>query len=658
MVNIKKAITYSLLAHIRNNATLISGPLDIFVPLIKRTLSKMNTDKIFGGKNLTEIQEYAKKLYDIDFPIPVLKNILELIILEIEIENKGAFILHEDNSFAIANYTFTEFEESVRKRKDEVKKLEELFQDFCGKSNLKIEKNTSIFAFLEKNKLSLAKYLSHSEELNGHDYLAEVQFVNYFKNIPSVYDLLKSLYLGSILSEYIEFKPTDIQMNIELLFDTNFIISLLDLNTPESTHTCNTLIKIAKQQGYILTILEETIEEIKSLLTKKAEGLHKSFFVKQVYIEDIYNACERRDLSQADLERIIDNLEIKILEFGINKVSISRETKQAALASSEYAAYKQIRTTEISAKHDTFALYYVKEKRGNKKIVDFANVQCWFVNNAISRGFKQQYEKAFQPEIIKADDLLSILWLSNPQVNAVISTNEMADIGLSSLVSLTFTTSLPQTAIIKEFEDNIEKYAKDEIPTKDIIRIATRIADKQLTDIDELNQLANSDKEQFVKRLEEEAKEQEKLEIDRIKALSSIMEKFTNGLEKIEKDNEKRAEEKKIMKELELKNKSIETEKSLTSKQLEETQKELNKFKINEKVKEWQSQSRIFCLVCSLIYLPILLYLLLYQIHIFNESWFRAIGSLVSFICAIPFKLAYDRHTNHSIIENYKKSLE
>lgn len=648
-MNIKKAITYSLLAHVRNTATLIKGPLDIFAPLIKRTLSKMNNDKIYGGKNLTEINEYAKRLYDIDFPIPVLRKILESISLELN--ESGAFILHDDNSFAIANYSFTEFDESVRKRKLEVEKLEQLFQDFCGKSDITIEDSSSIFSFLEKNKLSLAKYLSHTEEINGHNYLVEVQFVNYFRNIPPVYDLLKSLYLGSILAEYIEFNPADMKSNIELLFDTNFIISLLDLNTPESTHTCTTLLNIVKEQGYVVSILEETIEEIKFLLKKKADGLNKSFLVKQVYIEDILNACERRNLTQADLERIIDNLESQILSYGITKVSLDAETKKDALASPDYASYKQKRQTDISAKHDTFALFYIRQKRNYKKITDFTDVNCWFVNNTISRGFKQQYEKLYQPEIIKADDLLSILWLSNPQVNNKISTNDIADIGLSSLISLTFTSSLPQTAIIKEFEDNIQKYAENEISTQDIVRIAMRIADKQLADIDELNELANYNKEEFVKRLEEEAKKQEEIENKRVESLAKIVEKFTDELEKIEETRQSRAEEKQALKD-------ISKEKEETQSELEKTKQALKKLEIGNQVKEWQLKSRIWFLLVSLFFFPISIYILIYTNEILENNYMKLVMTIVSVIWGATIKLVYDRHLNHSNIENYKKSLE
>ena len=52
-----RLITYSLLAHINNSGILVKGLMDIFVPLTKRALSKMNKEGIFSGKNISEIQK-------------------------------------------------------------------------------------------------------------------------------------------------------------------------------------------------------------------------------------------------------------------------------------------------------------------------------------------------------------------------------------------------------------------------------------------------------------------------------------------------------------------------------------------------------------------------------------------------------------------------
>ncbi len=71
-----KAITYSLLAHVRNSGTLIKGPIDPFVPLIKRSLFKLNSRGILSGESIKEIHDISTELYSIDFPLPVLKTIL------------------------------------------------------------------------------------------------------------------------------------------------------------------------------------------------------------------------------------------------------------------------------------------------------------------------------------------------------------------------------------------------------------------------------------------------------------------------------------------------------------------------------------------------------------------------------------------------------
>ena len=110
---------------------------------------------------------------------------------------------------------------------------------------------------------------------------------------------------------------------------------LLDLNTPESTHTCNTLLKIGKQQGFKIQVLKETIEETTNLLEVKAENFDKLFLQKKVKSEDIYNACERRCLSRADLERITDGLGGAISKFGISVAHLSDKLKNKAKSSKE-----------------------------------------------------------------------------------------------------------------------------------------------------------------------------------------------------------------------------------------------------------------------------------------------------------------------------------
>ena len=80
----KKAVTYSLLAHINNSKKLSRGPLDIFIPIVKKSLHLMNFEGQFKGENISEISNYISKCYELDIPVPVLRNILKLISQEIK----------------------------------------------------------------------------------------------------------------------------------------------------------------------------------------------------------------------------------------------------------------------------------------------------------------------------------------------------------------------------------------------------------------------------------------------------------------------------------------------------------------------------------------------------------------------------------------------
>ncbi|MDW8852837.1 hypothetical protein SD960_22250 [Flavobacterium sp. MMLR14_040] len=672
-MNKEKAITYSLLAHIRNTGTLAKGPIDIFIPLIKRVLSKMNSNGIFQGKSVSEIKSTADQLYYIDFPIPVLKKILVEICKEVNTEEKTHFVLYKDGAFSIKEFAFIEYDEIIESQTKDINELEDLFKQFCETSELKIENSSSIFKFIEKNKFNLSKYISNSQTTNGFDYTAEAQFVNFFKQIPPIYERIKNIYLGSIISGYIEYNSDEAERDIELLFDTNFIVGLIDLNTPESTHTCRTLLKIAKQQKFKIRILKDTIEETKNLLDTKAEFFEKSFLQKKVNPEDVYNACDRRRLNKSDLERIADNLETTISTFGISILYQTDKLNNEAKFTEEYKLFEKVRNSKKSALHDATAILYINKTR-KFKIKEFDKVNAWFVNNSTSSDGENIFLKnGFQPESIKADDLLNILWLSNPQINKNIEGNDLAEIGLTSIISLSLNINLPKSKILRELDDNIHKYAKEEISDTDIIRVATRITNKQLRDIEELNILAETDKVEFVKRLEEESNKQKRIEELRIKKLEHIFENVSRRTDELEKSRKEFEEKSKGIDEI-LKEKNSSTSK--VAKLEHELLKERNiiiELKRNNwikiELKKWRRKTWFEFLILSSIMIVALIY-------IFNESdwnitkaiqYFTVLKSnfiisgFITFLLAIfnsiTIKTLFGKYRNHSNIKSYKESL-
>lgn len=657
-MNIDRAITYSLLAHIRNSGTLVKGPLDIFIPLVKRALSIMNNEGVFKGKSILEIKSFTDKLYSIDFPVPVLNKILDEICREINTQEVTYFALYKDGAFSINQYSFDDYESVIKTQEEEAKELEELFASFCKTAGLSHGNKDSIFLFIEKSKYALSKYISNRQSPNGEDFTDEARFIEFFKKIPPVYDRIKNIYLGSIISGYLEYNPENISLDIELLLDTNFLLGLLDLNTPESTHTCGTLLEIAKKQGFKITVLKDTIEETKSLLEAKANNFDRSFLHKKVNPEDVYNACERRNLSRSDLERIADNLDNKIHELKISLVANTDKLAGEAKFTEEYKLFESFRNTKKSALHDAMAILYVKKKRGNR-IKEFEKVNAWFVNNSIE-GSNIIFKDGFLPETIKADDLLNIMWLSNPQVSNHVEGEDLAKIGLTSIISLTLNKGLPKSQILRELDDNIHKYASEELSDSDIVRVATRITNKQLLDIEELNELAEKDKIAFVKRLEEEAKEQKRIEDETYEKLEKL---FTDLMEKSEAvdDLKRRIKKGQVKKDKQAEEKLRESE--------NRTREVLREQWYKKQVNRWRRKTWIEFLIGLFLFIGAIIYLFAicsWDLTTVSENY-KAIKSnfilslglnlAVLIFTGITIKTLYDKYRNHSNIVNYKKDL-
>ena len=152
----KKAVAYSLLAHVKNSGLLVDGPVDVFIPLVKKGLHFMNTNKgQYKGESITEIRKIIDEHYSIDIPLPVLRSILKKIANDINKEEK-IFELYQDDSFWIKDYIFEDFDEQIEKSKKEIFALQKMFKEFCKINNVDYNENSCIIKFIEKNKVSIS----------------------------------------------------------------------------------------------------------------------------------------------------------------------------------------------------------------------------------------------------------------------------------------------------------------------------------------------------------------------------------------------------------------------------------------------------------------------------------------------------------------------
>ncbi len=607
-----RAIAYSVLAHIYDKATFANGPLDIFIPIVKNALSELYPSGTTKGSSISEITEAIDQKFSITIPFPVLNNILKTIAVEVNGKsNRDDMCIYDDGSFWIEKFIFEDYSELIQKGKDDISKVIQIYKNFCKVYNVINDCNEAdLFKFIEQNRLDVSYYLANNTneamKTSSHNIIV-AQFIDTLKQVPEVYDKIRDIYLGSMLSSYLDYQPSNVKMDVELLLDTNFIISLLDLNTPESTDTCNTLIKISRNLGYSFTILNDTIEEVQALLSYKASNYSTAIIAKNINREDIYNACDRRHLTGTDLMRISDNIENTLTnEFNFHIIPNTQNWYGKAKFSREYSIFKKYRNSEKAALHDAMALVYVRERRGNKHIKEFEKVNCWFVNNSITHD--HDYEDSdylslynsrdHQPEIIKVDNLLNIIWLSNPSIKLDIE--DLSNMGITSLLSYTLNSSLPKARIIKELDENIQKYREDyNITDKDVINLSTRIVNRQIKDVQELNNLARRDDAAFAAKVKEESIKQEQIEANRVQKFENLVQMLHAEIKEIQgnqaKMQQKYNERLQGLDERELKIEQREKSIKIEDKALKAENEKLNmeKCKFETKLKsKWEEENK------------------------------------------------------------------
>jgi len=372
----------------------------------------------------------------------------------------------------------------------------------------------SIFDFLDQNRASLSQYFASNTKDNCIDssvkerYANQADFINSIKSIPAQYDVLKKVYLGSVIAGYLEIAVEDIKHEVEFVLDTNFITGLLDLSSDSSHHTCKKIIEICKRFKYKVTVLDITLREAKSLIEGIAESLESSFLQRRLDPESIPNACGRRKLTKTDLQSIASDLTTALVELGVTIIPHTTAYENEARQSKDYTYFSQFRNTHFSALHDATGVTYVKKKRV-RPVHSFYNANCWFVTNT---PHQQTYSTSNGSisEIIRAEDLINILWLSSPSIPNV----EMLEVGLTRLISSAYSDSLPSARVLKELDDNIRKYANGKVAPRELHRVANAIANKTIVNLDEINQLARTSDAEFIAKLKDVAAEVEAEELE------------------------------------------------------------------------------------------------------------------------------------------------
>ena len=487
--------TYSLLALIRENCKeeCNKSILNVFLPILKETLNRMLQKVGFElkGKDYTEIQSKAEEEFGLKIPIPVLETLMS----EIARNSSADFVLNKDHSFIIKTPFGSQVGMDYKQQKKRILKLEKNYKLYC--EGLGVEgRFDELVAFIQDQKNRI--FENKPSDIYAQGYHVSKYVYSKLKKKDEYYNTICDLYLGGVIASYLQFQIKERIVDTELLIDTNFYISLINLNTEEAYESCKQLFDLTIAMGYRYSILETTIEQIKILLSKRVDKINEKGLLASLNVADVLSACDRRNLTKTDLERYKDNLLDDLATKGINIIYNSqiRNLIDKTEKSRDLRTLTKLRGNRDSAFNDLLAQEYVAFRRKDKAIAEFNDVNCWFLNNSFSVNWKEKDVPVWKRISITASDLLVLLWLANPSNMVGKNKDMLALTSLSANVVNYRSKRYPSGKVVGKLQDKIARLQlQGGISNSAVAKLCIRMAEGAIgqTEAEQLLILSSSD---------------------------------------------------------------------------------------------------------------------------------------------------------------------
>ena len=487
------SLAYAFLGHYKEKCSKANKSIwEIYLPMVKKGLYEYFEEKNLQevkGCALTELQKKIDDIFEISFPIPVLHECM--LIMQEEVNDTSKFVVYKDHAFDIKASAVESVESLIKDTQQELSILEDDFDTFC-KAYDKSCSFDLLLSFIDTMQIEMfTDDIVNLQEVNDIIPL----YISKRKDNNEIFKIISNVYTGSLLSSYLTHKITTPVAKVELLIDTNYFISLIDLNTEDAHTTCKDLHKYCRDMGFNMTILPSTVEQIKILLSNRIADFANKDYIGTIKSADIFAACKRRKLDQTHLETIRNKVEETL---GKYEITILKEAQilqivDKARKSDVYKVLKEKRSNAESALNDAIAIEYVNSKRGNN-CTSFADVRCWFLHNSYGNFYRDPGATVVKRTSIGAPELLTMLWMANPaQVNSM----KLSRVGLTAYVTKFLEQHLPSDNTLKAVQKRAQiALEAGEINEKDFYNLCTRMSEGTLSQ-EELNSLDQMSNEEF-----------------------------------------------------------------------------------------------------------------------------------------------------------------
>ena len=627
MDNKNTLTSYSFLAALNENGTDLYNA--VYLPLCKRALAIHTKENTHGTSN--DIKKVMKDEFGIDMPLLVVQKLIVAIAngMSRKQKEKSDFKYFEKGkSFQCNSYVFNDLEQAYETERRQANALQEAFEVFVKSQDADSEGEMPSFAsFIDRYKNELSSFLSgKTKSLNvdvNSSFMSHVRFLQYIEtNNDTLFRVAERIFMGSIIASYIE---SDMDVNakpeskVTFFLDSKIVLEALDLQNAEDTLPIRELMKLIRETGGTVKVLDVTVNEIQSIISSAINNYNKDNPTTTVN-----EACLRIKQNKTWLTKINGNLgnyltdtlkvEItKVSENDIKDFTNSEDTKQL----------KKIWYRKNTAAHDVIAYLYVRKRRKSNSINTFIQkAGYWFVtaNGRLCDFNMSRKENGYPNETILPQELTSLLFLQNPKKYG----ERVSTIGLNELIAQTLSDEYPSRDILNEFDS--------------AVRENVNISDDDYRLV--LSAVSQHSTKQLQKLLDESVSSKDKFNSE----IHQIIAKERNRQNKEKKERDEAVKEytlsEKEKAELSGKNRELEDKLAALSKQVSDMQEsnKRNEEEVNKKEKQRIKRNRIIYSI--LITLIIILVLILVQITIVDlKEWVKksikliiSLGGLWTFV--------------------------
>lgn len=627
MDNKNTLTSYSFLAALNENGTDLYNA--VYLPLCKRALAIHTKENTHGTSN--DIKKVMKDEFGVDMPLLVVQKLIVAIAngMSRKQKEKSDFKYFEKGkSFQCNSYVFNDLEQAYETERRQANALQEAFEVFVKSQDADSEGEMPSFAsFIDRYKNELSSFLSgKTKSLNvdvNSSFMSHVRFLQYIEtNNDTLFRVAERIFMGSIIASYIE---SDMDVNakpeskVTYFLDSKIVLEALDLQNAEDTLPIRELMKLIRETGGTVKVLDVTVNEIQSIISSAINNYNKDNPTTTVN-----EACLRIKQNKTWLTKINGNLgnyltdtlkvEItKVSENDIKDFTNSEDTKQL----------KKIWYRKNTAAHDVIAYLYVRKRRKSNSINTFIQkAGYWFVtaNGRLCDFNMSRKENGYPNETILPQELTSLLFLQNPKKYG----ERVSTIGLNELIAQTLSDEYPSRDILNEFDSAVRENVNI---SDDDYRLVLSAVSQQST-------------KQLQKLLDESVSSKDKFNSE----IHQIIAKERNRQNKEKKERDEAVKEYtlsvKEKAELSGKNRELEDKLAALSKQVSDMQEsnKRNEEEVNKKEKQRIKRNRIIYSI--LITLIIILVLILVQITIVDlKEWVKksiklivSLGGLWTFV--------------------------